>query len=263
MPGTVKFVLPENSHVTTVVKLIHRGLNIASAIDAGSADGDFLLFLKACGALPHAACLNVDANSVYAESLREIEAVTGTKFHIGPLAAHEGDVTMTRGGHIYWDSMRAPEESYWKEGGIAPHDGSVARAVTLDELVREAGMKGPFLLKLDVQGGELSVLTGAVQTLKETALLVVEINRPDLRPVDRFIEEAGFDLFDVTDIGRNSAGNFAWYYCTYLERSLMDRFGAPLWKPEETPKILAHQEKHRAGKLQRNAQLLDLIRGRK
>ncbi|MEX2200630.1 MAG: FkbM family methyltransferase, partial [Dongiaceae bacterium] len=235
MPGAVKFVLPAIDHMTTVVKLKERGLGIASAIDVGSADGDFLLFMKACGALSDAACLNIDANPVYAESLREIESVTGTRFHIGPLAAHEGDVTLTRGGHIYWNSIRGPEESYWKEGGIATEGGDIMRARTLDALVREIGMKGPFLLKLDVQGGELSVLSGATQLLKETALLVVEINRPDLREVDRFIEKSGFDLFDITDIGRNSAGHYAWHYATYLERSLMERFGAPLWKPEAAP----------------------------
>jgi hypothetical protein len=167
---------------------------------------------------------------------------------------------MTRGGHIYWNSMRGPEESYWKDGGIVPEGGDVVRAVTLDGLVRNASMKGPFLLKLDVQGGELSVLSGAKQSLKETALLVVEINRPDLRDVDRLVEEAGFDLFDVTDIGRNSAGNYAWHYATYLKRSLMERFGAPLWKPDETPGVLANQEQHRAQKRERNAQILNFMR---
>ncbi|MDZ4735361.1 MAG: FkbM family methyltransferase [Rhodospirillaceae bacterium] len=261
--SAIQFTLPGVSHMTTVVKLMQRGLTIASAIDAGCADGDFLLFPKGMGIIGDAACLNVDANPIYERSLREIEVVTGTKFHIGPLAAMGGDVTITHGGHIYWDSVRAPEDSYWKESGVAPHSGSIVRAATLDELVRDVGLKGPFLLKLDVQGGELSVLSGATQVLKETALLVVEINRPDVRDVDRFIEKSGFNLFDVTDIGRNSAGNFAWFFCTYLERSLMDRFGAPLWTGDETPKILVHQEKHRAGRLQRNAQLLDLIRGRK
>lgn len=40
------------------------------------------------------------------------------------------------------------------------------RSVTIDSVVREPGAKGPFLLKLDVQGAELDVLKGAERVLR-------------------------------------------------------------------------------------------------
>jgi FkbM family methyltransferase len=257
-----KFTIPAGSHMVPVAELMRRGLQIATAIDVGCGDGDFLLFLKAAGIIGEATCFNVEANPLYEESLRAIEAATGAGYHIGPLAAKAGPVTLTRGAHPYWNSLRARKDHYWKGTGIAPQGSRKATARTLDSLVRERKLAGPFLLKLDVQAGEFAVLKGARETLKNTALLVVEMHRQDFRAVDRHLEKAGFELFDVAEIGRNAAGNLAWLYGIYLEQSRIARFAAPLWAPEEAAQIVARQEQRRATMLARNASLLDYLRAR-
>lgn len=50
------------------------------------------------------------------------------------------------------------------------------RAVTIDSVVREQRVAGPFLLKLDVQGAELDVLNGANATLRDCEFAVLEVS---------------------------------------------------------------------------------------
>jgi FkbM family methyltransferase len=259
----VRITAPLHSHFAATAGLLDRGLRIATAIDIGCADGDFLLMLKAVRGVGDAAFLNIDANPIYEESLREMEAVIGARYHIGPLAAASGPVTMIQGEHSYWASLRTPEEGYWHDSGLTAKGAEHVTATTLDDLVRQRGLNGPFLLKLDVQGGERTVLQGARDVLAKTALVVIEVHREDCHPVHTLLDGAGFDLFDITDIGRNNAGNFAWYYGLYLERSLVSHFVAPLWTPDAAEANVAHQTRYRAAKRERNRQLLDLLRGQR
>jgi FkbM family methyltransferase len=88
---------------------------------------------------------------------------------------------------------------------------AVARDVTvltIDGLVAEHSAEGPFVLKLDVQGAELDVLTGASATLAETELVQLETllfpfydGAPELADVVAFMREAGFVVYDVVDLG--------------------------------------------------------------
>lgn len=259
----VRITAPLHSHFGATAGLLDRGLRIATAIDIGCADGDFLLMLKGVPGANGVTFFNVDANPIYEESLREMEAVIGAGYHIGPLAAASGPVTMVQGEHSYWASLRAPEEGYWRDSGLTAKGAERVAATTLDDLACERGLNGPFLLKLDVQGGERTVLQGARDVLAKTALVVIEVHREDFHPVHTLLDGAGFDLFDITDIGRNKAGNFAWYYGLYLERSLVPRFVTPLWTPDAAEANVQHQTKYRAAKLERNRQLLDLLRGQR
>jgi FkbM family methyltransferase len=259
----IRVTAPLHSHFGATAGLLQRGLKIATAIDIGCADGDFLLLFKGVQGTGDVTLFNIDANPLYEDSLREIEAVIGAGYHIGPLAASSGPVTMIQGEHSYWASLRTPDEGYWRDSGMTAKGAERVAATTLDDLARDRGLNGPFLLKLDVQGGELTVLKGALEVLAKTALVVIEVHREDFHPVHSHLHDAGFDLFDITDIGRNKAGNFAWYYGLYLERSLVSRFAAPLWEPDAADANVQHQIRYRAAKRERNRQLLDLLRGRR
>jgi len=79
--------------------------------------------------------------------------------------------------------------------------------VLLDRVA--ADLAGPILLKIDVEGHELSVLRGALETLKKTELIVCEVNtwsddnpqgRASLMDVFHFMDERGFSLYDFVDI---------------------------------------------------------------
>jgi FkbM family methyltransferase len=54
----------------------------------------------------------------------------------------------------------------------------------LDSLVREHGLKAPHFLKFDTHGAELEILSGAQQTLADTALIMMECYNFKLRFMD-------------------------------------------------------------------------------
>lgn len=74
----------------------------------------------------------------------------------------------------------------------------IAEAYSLDALVsryREYGFDGIDLIKIDVEGAELDVLKGAVETLEKTARIVVEWHSPELRDgVIAFLTQSNFRL---------------------------------------------------------------------
>jgi FkbM family methyltransferase len=80
----------------------------------------------------------------------------------------------------------------------------VVPVTTVDAEVRRSDLPGPYLLKIDVQGGELEVLAGATKTLEHTELIVLEASlfhlydgAPDITLVIKYLDAIGFVLYDV------------------------------------------------------------------
>jgi hypothetical protein len=86
---------------------------------------------------------------------------------------------------------------------------------TVDGLVRKHSLAGPFLLKLDTHGFEVSIFEGATNTLADCAMLIVEaynftlcagcLRFPELCA---YLEARGFrcvDLFDILVRPRDQA----------------------------------------------------------
>lgn len=83
--------------------------------------------------------------------------------------------------------------------------------VTVDGVVKEHGLEGPFVLKLDVQGFELDVLEGALETLKRTDLVITEASlwadrkkqpMPTLADLINWFGAKGFVIYDIAGIVR-------------------------------------------------------------
>lgn len=87
------------------------------------------------------------------------------------------------------------------------------RGVTIDGLCREKKLSGPFLLKIDVDGSEIEVLKGCVETLKETEYLVIEatlMNGQLITDIILHMRGAGFDLYDIVDLEYRPQANDLW-----------------------------------------------------
>src|SRR5215475_2774524 len=65
-------------------------------------------------------------------------------------------------------------------------------ATTLDMLVDKLALKPPFLLKLDVQGAEESVLDGAPSVLRNTHVVICEADIEDFQDINGALVKAGF-----------------------------------------------------------------------
>ena len=69
----------------------------------------------------------------------------------------------------------------------------------LDDFVRERQLRGPFLLKIDIDGHEMKVLRGAAETLKACSVVIVECPHFSLPERLSHLMKAGFRLFDLVE----------------------------------------------------------------
>ena len=70
--------------------------------------------------------------------------------------------------------------------------------------IRGGITKGPYLIKVDVQGAELDVLGGALETLNETELVILEVSMfqlmkdaPQFYDVVVYMKNLGFVVYDI------------------------------------------------------------------
>lgn len=80
----------------------------------------------------------------------------------------------------------------------------------LDSAIHGLALEPPILLKVDVEGFELSVLQGAVNTLKKVELVLVEtsiakrfVDAPTFGEVVAFMAAQGFSVQDIVHIARD------------------------------------------------------------
>ena len=77
--------------------------------------------------------------------------------------------------------------------------------VTLDDLCEAKKLKGPYFIKIDVQGAELDVLNGSTAILTDTEAVLLEaslfefhFNEPQLYDIMVHMKKQGFALYDLT-----------------------------------------------------------------
>lgn len=107
----------------------------------------------------------------------------------------------------------------------APNEAMIVRKTALDQIAVDFGIDHVDILKVDVQGFELQVLQGASSLLSETDCVTIEVLLYDLygkqsfAEVVRFMDEAGFDLWDVANLSKNPK-NFRtdWMELVYRNR---------------------------------------------
>ncbi|MDP3069239.1 MAG: FkbM family methyltransferase [Opitutaceae bacterium] len=88
---------------------------------------------------------------------------------------------------------------------------------TIDRVVQERKLPGPFGVKLDTHGFELPVLAGAARTLESAALLVIEAYNFQLTPgslrfheLCAWLEARGFRCLDLADPMRRPRDGALW-----------------------------------------------------
>jgi len=226
--------------------LFNKGIRFGTVIDVGCAEAYFFARHRYLGMLPGAVPLNIDANPVYEPVLRQIRDAHGGHYLIGAVGEQEGELTLWEGADPYWTSPHGPGSDYWRRMAHEPTGSRTVPVTTLDTLARDLALKPPFLLKLDIQGGEAAALRGAAEVLTRTDVVVVETELVDFQATNAALAANGFDLFDLTEVNRLSTDrSLAWFYPVYLSRRLDHLRERQLWVGERTPEVVAAQrERH-------------------
>lgn len=111
-------------------------------------------------------------------------------------ASEKGTLLVSK-NYLY--SGLIPEESAEESETHFPRE---IQTVALDDLVSSSGVKGPYLLKIDVDGSEIDVLTGSVKMLKETGYAVIEstlFGSAQIHHVIDFMKDEGFVIYDILE----------------------------------------------------------------
>jgi FkbM family methyltransferase len=248
--------VPDGTFTATLLTLFEKGVRFSTIIDVGCSDGHFYLGHHQMGLFPGSSVLNVDANPIYEDSLKEIRDVMGGHYFIGAVTDHEGDVEMTTSAHPYWNSLRSADDPYWQRVNQLHESKIKVPAATLDTLVERFRLAPPFLLKLDVQGAEAQALSGAQKMLTDTSVIICEADLDDFHGLNRAIGDIGFDLFDVTEISRLPDRTLGWFYPVYLNRRLNHIKRRAIWDAAHNAAVIKLQVDRRNEVLRQNANVL-------
>jgi FkbM family methyltransferase len=171
------------------------GFSPATVIDVGVAHGTPELY----DAFPDARFLLIDPLEEYAAPIAE---ATANLRHAEWVRAAAGPAPGTVEIRVNRAPMLSSTLGSWKgqDDGGRPRTVPVVR---IDDLAAERSLPGPFLLKADVEGGELRVLDVARRVLERTELVLLEVNlfpflpgQPQLHDVVAYMKERGFVAYD-------------------------------------------------------------------
>ena len=83
------------------------------------------------------------------------------------------------------------------------------------EQCEEKALKGPYLLKVDVEGAEMDVMDGASKTLEMTDVVILEvtfiarlINAPEFTDIIKHMDGLGFVAYDIYDLTTKGEDDF-------------------------------------------------------
>jgi FkbM family methyltransferase len=263
LQSSIKFEAPGGSFTSTLIGLFEKGARYSTVFDLGCADGQFFLEHAAIGALPEAVPVNIDPNPVYEPSLKAIKEAVGGHYLIAAVSDREGEVEMTTSVHPYWNSLCPQEHSYWDAIRHLHHDGQTSvkvPAVTLDAVAKRLNLMPPFLIKLDVQGHEVNALRGARAVLEQTSVVICEAGLDEFAAINRTMLDAGFDLFDLTQMNWLNDRSLCWFYPVYLSRRLPDLRTPPDWQTMVGEQTVELQVQRRAAILRQNDLILQHLK---
>lgn len=196
---TFGFDIPRPKMRTTLAGVLDHvrtlGFQPETVIDVGVAYGTYELYEK----FPNANHLLIEPLSEFEGVLKKIASQYKAQYIVSAAGAVPGQMTINVHPELEGTSLLNETEGSAADG--TPREIPV---VTLDDACREKKLKGPYLIKIDVQGAELQVLDGAKEVIKNTDLILLEVslfefqvNAPQLYDVVSYMKERGFVVYDI------------------------------------------------------------------
>lgn len=182
-------------------------------VDVGAHKGESVFFYKKI--FPQAKMFCFEPNEENFHLLRQnIANYSDCKAYNIGLSDEEGNVSFFLNKLSHLGSLKKVNTSSKDSLGFAadaPNDVHEITVSTLDLFFQRESLQKINILKIDVQGAELEVIKGAIESIKNTDLIVIEINLFDFYEKDkhklstllRVLEESDFELFDILNLSKN------------------------------------------------------------
>jgi FkbM family methyltransferase len=178
-----------------IQRIAAHDILIGTVIDIGASDGKWSI--NSMKTFPKASFLAIEA---LAERQNELESVKQRYKNFDYCICVAGD----RDGEIATLNVSEDLDGSTVDGSRGRSREVTAR--TIDALIAEKNLSGPFLLKFDTHGYELPILLGAKETLANTNAIVMEvynfkITEHALRfhEMCAYMEELGFRCYDIAE----------------------------------------------------------------
>jgi FkbM family methyltransferase len=167
-----------------------------TVIDVGIAKGTPELY----EAFPKSYFLLIEPLEEFESTMKSILKKYNGTYSLSAAGSEKGELVLNvhpqhlDGSSLLKESMGTEADGYERSVPI----------VRIDDLVNDKKLKGPFLIKIDVQGAELNVLDGCSATLKETEAVVLEVSMfkfmkgaPVFNEVIEYMKNKGFVAYDI------------------------------------------------------------------
>lgn len=185
--------------------IVSLGFAPQTVVDVGVADGTYDLY----NSFPVATHVLIEPLEEYSKSLDEISAQFKTIPVRAAASDHSGEATINVHKILTGSSLL-------KEVEGAHVDGTPRRVpvVTVDDIIKKNDCAGPFLIKIDVQGAEHIVLNGANLALKQTEVVILEVqlfkffeNGWEFSDTISLMKNKGFSVYDIFEFGYRPLDN--------------------------------------------------------
>ena len=169
-----------------------RGIEIKTAIDIGANNGQWCSEFKSV--FTNTEVLSIEAQQGCVEQLSK----TNPNYQICLMGRENNDEVKFYstshedvGASIYQEATQWGQNSQW----------TMLPMITLDSLGQQFDW-----IKIDVQGAELDVLMGGIETMKQAMVIELELsvmqynkNSPSASEVIHWMWESGFEMLDITE----------------------------------------------------------------
>jgi FkbM family methyltransferase len=183
----------------SLVQARRAGFVPATVIDVGAAFGSFS---RTCHSIfPEAQYILVEPLREYIPSLKRItQEIPRASYEIAVATAQDQVISINVHHDLVGSSLYREVEEGTDVNGVLRE----VRSITLDRLIIEQKALPPYLIKIDVQGAELDVLTGGLTVLSGAELVVLEVSMfqffqqgPLFCDVIDYMRSKGFVPYDV------------------------------------------------------------------
>jgi len=184
---------PTRNFVEFFRHLKKLGFSPETVIDVGVAYGTPDLY----EAFPRAHFYLIEPVAEFEPFIREYASRYDMKYVIAAAGSEAGEIMI----NIHSDPRRT---------SLLSRPSVIRRTVPVVTLDGQCGgqQNGPYLLKVDTEGHELSVLAGAGATLRRSDVVILETRLvayvdglPEFSAIVSYMQERGFRLYDIVDGG--------------------------------------------------------------
>ena len=217
--------LPQFTHLQSLRRLKELGFAPRTIYDIGAYRGAWSKAAKRV--FPRADFILFEANSDNERALKD----SGLPFFIVPLAAEEGaqrPFYLPRRAIATGASLYREKTSFYTDENVRVVSVTTRR---LDAFIAECKLAPPDLIKLDVQGAELDVLTGAGAALAGCSALIAEVSllacneqAPLIADVIAGVDRLGFRCADICAVYRTPKAVTLQLDLLFVNAALYDAF---------------------------------------